>query len=194
MAAARFVSRRDSQRFAAHPARHRDMNRRLIFSLLCAGALAFACGPRNRTQTPALASALSVTPVGAATHTTPRAHDKRGRDETKFDSHLMVKVAKRTARFALNVKNVGRKHVEIRFPNGQVSDFAVLDSAGREVWRWSTGRMFTQGVQNKFLGTGESVEADAAWNAGAKPGHYTVVATLNSANYPAEQRSEFDVP
>lgn len=170
------------------------MNRRLIFSLLCAGALAFACGPRNRTQAPALASALAVAPVGAATHATLRSRNNRVRDETKFDSHLMIKVAKHTVRFALNVKNVGRKHVELRFPNGQVCDFAVLDSAGREVWRWSSGRMFTQGVQNKLLGSGEAVEADAAWNGGAKPGHYTVVATLNSANYPAEQRSEFLVP
>lgn len=120
--------------------------------------------------------------------------NNRGRDETKFDSHLMIKVAKHSVRFTLNVKNASRKHVELRFPNGQVSDFAVLDSAGREVWRWSSGRMFTQGVQNKLLGSGQSVEADAAWNAGAKPGHYTVVATLNSANYPAEQRSEFLVP
>jgi hypothetical protein len=170
------------------------MNRRLIFSLLCAGALAFACGPRNRTQAPALASALAVTPVGAATRTTPRTSDKRTRDNTKFDSRLVIKVAKHTVRFALDVKNVSRKHVELRFPNGRISDFAVLDSAGREVWRWSNGRMFTQGVQNKFLGAGESVQADAAWNAAAKPGRYTVVATLNSANYPAEQTSDFVVP
>lgn len=170
--------------------RHRDMNRRLIISLLCAGALAFACGPRSRTPTPpALASAL---PVASASVVAARAptHTRESRANTKVDSHLLVSVAKHTVRFALQVKNVGRKHVELTFPSGQAYDFAVLDASGREVWRWSSGRMFTQGIQNRLLDTGESMNADATW-AGKAPGRYTVVATLRSTNFPSEERSDF---
>ena len=169
------------------------MNKRLIISLLCAGALAFACGPRLRTQAPiALASVLPVPPSNPAA---TRALERRSRahNDAKLDSRLLVNVAKHTARFALQVKNVGHKHVELTFPNGQAYDFAVLDASGREIWRWSTGRMFTQGIQNRLLGTGESMNVDVAWPAGAA-GHYTVVATLKSANFPSEERSEFVLP
>lgn len=168
------------------------MNRRLIISLLCAGALAFACGPRWRTQPPAaLASALPVPSPTTLPARIPAHHEPR--TDTKVDSHLLVSVVKHTARFALQVKNVGRKHVELKFPNGQAYDFAVLDDSGREVWRWSAGRMFTQGVQNRLLGSGEAMNAGAAWSA-AKSGHYTVVAKLNSTNFPTEERSEFVLP
>jgi hypothetical protein len=102
----------------------------------------------------------------------------------------MVSVAKHSARFALQVKNVGRKHVELTFPSGQAYDFAVLDASGREVWRWSAGRMFTQGIQNRLLDSGDAMSADATWSAKA-PGRYTVVATLRSTNFPTEERSDF---
>lgn len=172
------------------------MNRRLIISLLCAGALAFACGPRSRTQAPAaLASAL---PVPSAVATTPRPsasrRESRSAGDAKVDSHLLINVSKHAVRFALQVKNVGHKHVELNFPDGRAYDFAVLDASGREVWRWSTGRMFTQGVQNRLLGTGESMDAGATWSGAGAPGRYTVVATLHSSNFPSEQRSEFVLP
>jgi hypothetical protein len=170
------------------------MNRRLIISLLCAGALAFACGPRSRTQTPqALASALPV-PIKSLASPRSSARSRESRNDTKVDSRLLVSVAKHTVRFALQVKNVGHKHVELTFPSGQAYDFTVLDASGREVWRWSSGRMFTQGIQNRLLGTGESMNADATRSAGAATGRYTVVATLKSTNFPSEQRSEFALP
>ena len=172
------------------------MYRRLIISLLCAGALAFACGPRLRTQAPAaLASAFPVSPATAAVpRSAPRGRASSARADTKVDSHLLISIAKHTVRFALQVKNVGHKHVELTFPTGQRYDFAVLDASGREVWRWSAGRMFTQGLQNRLLGTGESMHADATWSAATTPGRYTVVATLRSSNFPSEQRSEFVLP
>ena len=94
-------------------------------------------------------------------------------------------------RFALDVKNVGNKHAELDFPSGQSYDFIVVDSIGREVWRWANGRMFTQSVQNKQLGAGESMRIAEAWTPQA--GRYTAIATLNSSNYPVEQRAEFVV-
>jgi len=91
------------------------------------------------------------------------------------------------------VKNVGKKHLELTFRSGQSYDFVVVDSIGREVWRWSAGRMFTQGVQNKQLSGGDSMHARETWMA-PTPGHYTAIATLNSANFPTEQRADFVVP
>lgn len=169
------------------------MNTRLIISLLCAGALAFACGPRSHTEA---SSALAIAqPVRvAATTERPRRHDSANAkaSDVRLDSHLNVAVSKAEVRFALDVKNVGGKHAELEFPNGQAYDIVVVDSVGREVWSWSKGRMFTQSVQNKQLGGGESMQIAESWTPVA--GHYTAIATLNSTNYPVEQRAEFVVP
>jgi len=106
-----------------------------------------------------------------------------------------VQTKGRDAQFALTIKNVGNKHAEVDFANGQRYDFVVIDSAGREVWHWSSGRMFTQSVQNKQLGSGESMRVSETWKKPAvAPGKYTVVATLKSSNYPTEQRADFVLP
>ena len=170
------------------------MKRRLIFALVAPGALAFACSPRSRSeasQPAALASAFPLK-VSAPVERAPRHNNATGKSDAKLDSHFDVTVDPRAIHFALGVKNVGRKHVELTFPSGKSYDFVVVDSVGREVWRWSSGRMFTQGVQNKQLSTGDSMHAKEMWKAPA-PGHYTAIATLNSTNYPSEQRMDFVV-
>jgi hypothetical protein len=169
------------------------MNTRLIISLLCAGALAFACGPRPRSEQPvALASMLPIhnKPAGEA----PR-RVSNARAIVKLDTRFDVAVDAKAVHFALVVKNVGGKHAELNFAVGQSYDFIVVDSTGREVWQWSEGRMFTQSVQNKQLGAGESMRVSEAWKRNAiAPGKYTAVATLKSSNYPTEQRAAFVIP
>jgi len=169
------------------------MNSRLIISLLCAGALAFACGPRSRPEAPvALASMLPVSAKPAAQR--PR-RLSNAPAEVKLSSRLKVDVGAHAVRFALDVRNVGGKHAELDFQDGQTHDFVVLDSTGREAWRWSNGRIFTQMVQNKQLGSGESLQIDEVWSRESAPsGRYTAIATLHSSNYPTEQRAEFVIP
>lgn len=170
------------------------MNTRLVISLLCAGALAFACGPRSHTDVPtALATALPSRSVEvkqaqpAATH--PKKNEQK--PEAKIDSKLAVSVEQRDIKLALDIKNSGNKHAELNFTNGQSYDFVVVDSVGKEVWRWSRRHIFTSGAQNKPLGAGESMQIAETWKEGAKPGRYTAIATLRSSNYPVEQRVDF---
>lgn len=92
--------------------------------------------------------------------------------------------------FALNVVNQSTKRLEIDFPDGRTRDFAVLDATGREVWRWSRGRLFTQTVQNKFLASGDTATYQSTWEHAA-PGAYTAVAILRSRNFPVERRVAF---
>ena len=170
------------------------MNTRLIILSLVAGALAFACGPRSHSsETPAALISEAPhqsAPVMNGTKRTP----KNGQaSQVQLDSKLKVDVAKQNVRFALDVKNVGRKHAELNFPNGQSYDFVVLDSIGREVWHWSNNRMFTQSIQNKQLGAGDAMEVTEAWQPHVAPGKYVAVATLKSSNYPVEERAEFVV-
>ncbi len=175
------------------------MNLRFAFALAIAGALAFAGFPRLRStsqsQPAALASALPLK-TNATTEIVERPHRRSAlalKNEQKLDSRLDVTVAPRGIQFALGVTNVGKKHVELTFRSGQSYDFVVVDSIGREVWRWSNGRMFTQGVQNKQLSGGDSMHAKETW-AAPTPGRYTAIATLNSSNFPTEQRADFVVP
>ena len=172
------------------------MNTRLIITLLCAGAVAFACGPRSGQETPvALASAVPVRKTPQAPTTSRTTRNSAARPEVKLVSQFDVQTKGRDAQFALTIKNIGNKHAELDFPNGQRYDFVVMDSAGREVWHWSAGRMFTQSVQNKQLGSGDAMRVSETWTKPpVAPGKYTVVATLKSSNYATEQRAEFVLP
>src|SRR3954471_13785589 len=111
------------------------MNTRLIISLLCAGALAFACGPRSHSEAPTtLVSALPLhasVPKPAAVPAVPRAKKASSKSDARLDSKLNVTVAHNDVRLAFDVRNVGGKHAELTFASGQAYDFVVVDSVGR---------------------------------------------------------------
>ena len=165
-------------RSAASSTPARFMNSRLVVSLLAAGALVFACGPRPRSSE-----------ASASSSTRQLVPD----DGSPLATSLGVSVG-REVRLAFHITNATSKLVELRFDNGQTHDFAVLDSVGREVWRWSTGRMFTQALQNKPLASGETLSFEDRWEAADRHGRFTAVATLASGNFPVERRIEFEVP
>jgi hypothetical protein len=169
------------------------MNTRLIISLLCAGALAFACGPRSHSEAPStLAGALpprAKTAKPLVIQTVKRLKKPNPKDP-RIDTQLNVTFDHEDVVLALDVKNIGHKHAELTFPTGQAYDFIVVDSVGREVWRWSGGKMFTSGVQNRQLGAGDVLQVSESWDA-PTPGHYTAIATLKSSNYPVEERVDF---
>ena len=143
---------------------------RLAFPLLVAAGLIFACGPR--TQTP-----VSSVRASSAAH-------------QGLTSHVIVDTTRGSVRFAIEVANDTRKRVELTFPDGRTHDFAVLDASGREVWRWSAGRLFTQSMQNRLLDAHDSALYVERWTP-PSPGQYTLIANLNSANFPVTQRVEF---
>jgi hypothetical protein len=116
------------------------------------------------------------------------------REAVKLDARFDVQVGGRAVHFTLEVKNVGKKHAELNFPNGQAYDFVVLDSTGTEVWRWASGHIFTQTVRNKALSKGATMHVEEKWAMSAAAGRYTAIATLKSSNYPLEERVEFVVP
>jgi hypothetical protein len=160
---------------------------RVAIAIFCAGALAFACGPRTHSEaasTSPLATAALVVQQGNA-----HAHDG-----THLASGLEVNLESDGLRFALQVTNETKKHMEVAFPNGQTHEFVVVDSVGREVWRWSASRLFTQAVQNKLLSSGETLRYSEQWSHPALRGKYTVIATLNSTNFPVQERADFVLP
>jgi hypothetical protein len=143
------------------------------YALLVPALFAYACGPR---------------PPAKETHVR-----KPGNTAQALAAKLDVAVAN-GVHLAFHVSNEASKAVELNFPSGHTHDFVVTDTTGREVWKWSEGRLFTQAMQNKVLGREESVAYRADWNPGALHGTYIAVVSLRSENHPMEQRVRFDIP
>lgn len=150
------------------------MNGRISFVMLVIAVLAFACTRSRSTES--LAGTRS-------------SHHKKG---AVVASSLDVRVGD-NVHFALHVVNEGDKKVELNFPSGMTHDIAVLDENGRQVWRWSDGRLFTAAYQNKVLRSDDTLSYSESWRSPA-PGRYTAVARLVSQNYPMERRVEFAIP
>lgn len=148
------------------------MNGRAAFVMLAIAVLAFAC---TRSRTP---ESLS---------TTKTAHKKGAAVASALDVSVDDRV-----HFALHVMNEGDRKVELNFKDGMTHDIAVLDEQGRQVWRWSDGRLFTAAYQNRVLARDDTLSFTESWKSPA-PGQYTAVVRLVSENYPQEKRVAFAV-
>lgn len=165
--------------------------------LLAAAAIVYACSPRvNGGENPALATAAVPAKDSAPMTRSSRKAlaDSIAREPLAASLDVSIKPGAREVQFALHVTNRADKNVELMFPSGQTHDFVVKDDAGREVWRWSEGRMFTQALQSKLLGGSETATYRDSWNAGARTGRFTVVATLRSTSHDVVQVAEFTLP
>ncbi|HEY5547498.1 MAG TPA: BsuPI-related putative proteinase inhibitor [Gemmatimonadaceae bacterium] len=147
------------------------MNRSVLSLLILLAGVAYACDPRARSAEPEQRKVVAGPPIAAALDVTIR-------DGIEFAFHV--------------TNNASRK-LELLFPSGQTHEIVVVDSVGREVWRWSEGRMFTQALQNKLLESSASLSWEAAWRAEVPPGRYVAIGSLLSENKPLEERVEFEV-
>ena len=143
---------------------------RFTVPLLLAGAFALAFSHRSHSSEPA--------------------RHPRGAGDPAIVSALDIRVAERVE-FVFTVRNDARKRVELTFPSGQTHEITVLDSAGRRVWQWSDGRLFTQSMQNEVLDSEETVTYSETWKPGERHGRFTAVATLRSDSHALEERAEF---
>lgn len=150
---------------------------RLSIWLLCAGAVVLACGPRAQS---AVSSAADSAGVSAP-------------DGTVIASSLDVAVGS-DVRLTLHITNTSDQPLELRFSSGQTHDFAVTDSTGRELWRWSADRLFTQALQTRVVGAGQSVNYEERWNPGGATGELTAIGELTSSSHPVVKRVEFSLP
>ena len=64
----------------------------------------------------------------------------------------------------LKLKNASKEPVTITFPTSQRFDLVVSDTEGKEVWRWSHGKVFLQVIQEVTLEPGEELEFKATWD------------------------------
>jgi hypothetical protein len=162
--------------------------RNLLIPVLCLGAVAFACGPRSHSEASLVSVNLAKPAVAPVVKKTPKKEQ-----QVRVAPSFSVTVEHKSIRFTLNVTNPTKKDVELTFPDGQTHDFIVLDSVGREVYRWGEGRMFTQSVQNRTIDGGETLHITETATLDLPPGSYVAVAKLRSTNFPVEQRATLEV-
>lgn len=148
------------------------MKGRLAFSLLVLATLVFACSRTRTNDARSTARNSRVHGAGVISTFAIRVNDD--------------------VQFQMDVINEGNRKVELNFANGMTHDIVVLDQGGREVWRWSDGRLFTAAYQNKVLRTNDTLSFHESWK-NPTPGQYVAVARVASQNYPQERRVTFKV-
>ena len=156
------------------------MDNRIILPLLCAAsAVAFVAAPSSHNEKPISVKHYATEMAAPIVTTFDITRPKEDADKLKF---------------TLNVKNNTTKMLELRFPDGQTHDFVVKDFAGKEVWRWSQGRMFTSAMRSETLkGKGETA-FEESWNTSGQHGSFTAIAILRSNNFPVETTVQFMLP
>lgn len=157
------------------------MDNRLILPLLCAASVAFAAAP---------SFAHDEKPLASARH---HSADLTAPIVTTFDITRPKDDADKL-HFTLSVRNNTPKMLEIRYPDGQTHDFVVKDFAGKEVWRWSEGRMFTSAMRSETLKGKEDTSFEESWSSKGQHGSFTAVAILRSENFPVETSVQFVLP
>lgn len=174
------------------------MSSRILIPFLCVGAVIFACGPRTNNEAATLAKdsvELAHSQTLVVAQQGEEGTRRSAKDSSGLSAELYVRVNGSEYTFALHIVNNSKKDVELTFPTGQTHEFIVVDSIGREMWRWSEGRMFTQTLRNKLLDRGESLELEETMKRDKPlpPGRYVARALLTSRNHPITRAAEFTV-
>ncbi len=149
------------------------MTNRLIIPLLCAASVAFARGTSSHKETLAASSG--------------------SRSSKSVLTSKFTVSSNHGVELNLDIRNNTTKMVELQFASGQTHDFVVEDAAGKEVWRWSAGRMFTQAMQNKLVKAKEVTTFSENWDAKDMHGKFSATAVLLSGNHPIQDRVEFEL-
>ena len=98
-----------------------------------------------------------------------------------------------TVGLVLQVTNTTTAPIELGFDSGQSYDFSI-ERDGRELWRWSADRGFTQALRSEVLDPGATLRYEEIWpNPDRLRGEFSATATLTSRDHPVSQTTEFDL-
>src|ERR1044071_3187036 len=107
----------------------------------------------------AVAGSSSGSGFGNDFSTTLVLRDSTGSSSTSF-------VMGESLRFDMEIQNRSNLSATLRFPDGQIYDFYVLDATGSRVrWRWSDGMTFTQTPTELTFAPYSTKAYSVTWNA-----------------------------
>jgi hypothetical protein len=104
-------------------------------------------------------------------------------DLANFETGLVVEPTEDKAVFNITFTNKGDEDANVTFSSGQKFELVVQDSTGKEVYRYSTGKMFTMALEMIKLAPGESIELQDEWDYivdgnRVEPGEYKAIVTV----------------
>jgi hypothetical protein len=70
--------------------------------------------------------------------------------------------------------------MRVRKPSGQDYDIVLKDDTGQTIWRWSEGKVFPAGIEERLLSGRE--QYDVVVPTPRQPGKYTVEAWLTAGD------------
>lgn len=141
-----------------------------------------------------LLALLPVAALAACAATATVAPSPAGGSAGPLVSSLQVQTYADSVRFVLQVTNASGAAIPVTFPTGQSAEFTVSRD-GRQLWRWSADRGFTQAVRQEIVAPGETRTFEATWNPPAgTTGQLVARAVLTSSDQQVEQASYFSVP
>ncbi len=85
---------------------------------------------------------------------------------------------------SFEVANPGVTPVTLQFTSAQRFDMAIADEAGRDVWRWSAGRMFAAVLGEEVLHSSDSsrLAYEAIFSGVLGPGAYRIRAWITDGS------------
>ena len=88
-------------------------------------------------------------------------------------------------RAKLTLRNLTQQPLPFHFNSGQISDWTLMDSGGKKVWRWSDDRVFSMVVLDRTLESTpwefeEEIPLASGSNKPYPPGTYILKAELTS--------------
>lgn len=95
----------------------------------------------------------------------------------------------RPVRFALRLTNHAGRDRVLPFSTGQIYDFWVT-AEGREVWRWSDDRSFTQALTERSIPPQDTITFSEAWTA-SPAGDYIAHGIVRSGDFERELTGRF---
>lgn len=97
-------------------------------------------------------------------------------------------------RAALEVINRSPESVRLTFSTGQRFDLSLENASGREVWRWSDGRLFIQALGEEVLKPSPgALRFDATIPAPRGQGRYTLHGQITATNLTLRAFAAFQV-
>ena len=136
-----------------------------------------------------LALASTVVACAACSSSADVAGERRNIGNVTVTFTAVPARAKRGQSVRLNIRllNNGGTPASLTFPTSQRYDFWVT-SGSREIWRWSTGQMFTQEVTKQVLDGQTGAAFSESWTA-TEGGTITVHARLTAEGYDGEMKA-----
>ena len=96
-----------------------------------------------------------------------------------------------SVRLTIRLVNNGGTPQTLTFPTSKKYDFWITD-AGTEVWRWSSGQMFTQDINHQEIGGQTGAVFAESWTA-SRTGKLVAHAELEAQTYTGEMKGSLTV-